>query len=454
MRVTQKSKRLTRFNNVVFVVLFLAIIFSLAWLSQRYQYHADWTANNRNTLADTSALLLERLDGEVVLTAFAYDGGPMEKHIAKLVKRYQRSKKDIQLLFINPDIEPDKVRALGIDMEGDVRVEYQGRSEVVSNLSEQVLTNVLQRLSRSAERWLVFVEGHGERSVYGQANHDFQTWAQALTSKGFKFRGLNLANDPMIPDNISVLVIAGPQANYLPGELALIERYVARGGALLWLMDTDGLWGMESVADQLGISVTPGVIVDPTTQLFSIGDPTFAIVGDYGMHPVTRDFDVLTIYPGAVALRFDEQNNWQGEPFLITAPRSWSEVGEIAGEISFDELNEVSGPLNIAMSLTREIASPGNDGVDIKQRVVVVGDSDFLSNAYVGNGGNLDMGMSMVNWLSHDDQLINIPAKISQDKSLDLTESQLAWVAVVFLFVLPIGFLSAGVWVWLRRRKA
>ena len=454
MRVTQKSKRLTRLNNVVFVLLFLTLISSLAWLSGRYQFHADWTANNRNTLSDNSVLLLERLEGELRLTAFAIDGGPMKKHIADLTGRYQRHKSDITLAFINPDVEPEKVRELGIGMEGDVLVEYQGRSEVVSNLTEQEFTNVLQRLSRSAERWLVFIEGHGERSVFGQANFDYQTWAQALKSKGFQLMGLNLASDPLIPDNTSVLVLAGPQASYLPGELEIIESYIARGGAVLWLMDTDGLQGLEAVADQLGVAVVPGVIVDPTTQLFSIGDPTFAIVGEYGIHPLTRDFDVLTIYPGAVGLHVDEQDEWQAAPFLITAPRSWSETGEIAGEISFDEVEDVSGPLTISLSLTRDVYPSDHESVLVKQRVVVVGDADFLSNAYVGNGGNLDMGMSMVNWLSNDDQLINIPGKTAQDSSLDLTEGQLMWIAAVFLFILPATFLASGVWVWLRRRKA
>jgi ABC-type uncharacterized transport system involved in gliding motility auxiliary subunit len=447
-------------QTILFVVLFLSVMGMLAWISTRYHYQADWTATGRNTLSPTSVALLAQLHEPVKITAFARDSGTAKKQISDVIGRYQRHKQNLSLEFVNPDTEPERVRAEGITVDGELLLQYQGRQSKISDLSEQSITNALQGLSRTGERWLVFLEGHGERSPLGAANHDLKTWADEVQRKGFKLKALNLANDPVIPDNTSILVIAGPQVDYLPGEVTLIEQYIRRGGNLLWLADPGPMYGLESIAEQLGIEFVPGVVVDPTTQLFKIDDPTFAIVGDYGRHAITQNFNVVTIFPRAAGLNFEAQDDWNGESFLVTSSRSWSETGKLQGQISFDEGVDVGGPLNIGIAAVRDrkftttpSAKTSTDAAG-EQRAVVIGDGDFLANAYLGNGGNLNMGMNMVNWLSRDDQLISIPAKTALDTALNLSQTQMVLIGFGFLLLLPLLLLGGGLGIWLRRRKA
>ncbi|MDZ4263534.1 MAG: Gldg family protein [Pseudomonadota bacterium] len=464
MKVTVKSRRHIRLQNILFVTLFVGVIGILAWLSTRYHYQADWTANGRNTLSAPSVAVLSEIKAPLKVKVFVTEMGPLKQRIEEVLRRYQRHKADMQLEFINPDTDPDLVRKLAITMNGEMVFEYQGRSEKLAAMDEQSITNVLQRLSRSEERWLVFLEGHGERSPFGQANHDLQTWATELEAKGLKLKGVNLATQPLIPDNTAVLVIAGPQVNYLPGEVTLINEYLHRGGNLLWLADPDGLFGLDAVADQVGVALQPGTIVDPTTQMFAINNPTFAIVGEYGMHPVTKDFNVLTIFPMAAGLTFEPRTGWQGESFLTTTEKSWSETGVLAGEIDFDASKDIAGPLTIGISATRtphdehgehdEIEKSDVESSAREQRVVVIGDGDFLSNAYVGNGGNLNLGMNIINWLSRDDQLLSIPAKTAPDTSLSLSKTDSLIIGFGFLLVLPLLLLLSGLVIWLKRRKA
>jgi gliding motility-associatede transport system auxiliary component len=461
MFITQKTRHKNRLNNGLFLVLFIAIIGSLAWLSTRYTYEADWSADGRNSLSAASLTLLSSLDGSVNITSYALEQGNVRQAVRQLIDKYQRHKSDLSLTFINPDLQPARVRELGIQINGELIIEFQGRRENLRNLSEHGLTNTLQRLARGAERWLVFIEGHAERKAHGHANHDLSQWTQQLSSKGFKVQSHNLLKTPQLPTNTQVLIIASPQVELLAGEVAIINQYVKSGGNLLWLDDPAAnnktnahMQGLLPLAEQLGIQFQAGTIVDPSTQILGVSDPRFALVADYPSHIINRNIDSLSLFPQSHGVRVTPINNWQSQRLLQTEKRSWSETGALDGELQFDEGDDISGPFTLGWAMSRDTKPQTSSAADpSQQRVVVIGDGDFLSNAYLGNGANLRLGMNIINWLAHDDRLIHIPALISADKTLVLSPLAQAFIGIGFLFVLPLLFASAGFWVWWQRRK-
>jgi hypothetical protein len=90
---------------------------------------------------------------------------------------------------------------------------------------------------------------------------------------------------------------------------------------------------------------------------------------------------------------------------------------------------------------------------DRRQRVAVVGGGAFLSNAYIGLGGNLDFGINLVEWLKGDDYLIAIQPKATVDAALNLTKTAAAAISFGFLFGLPLTLFAVGGLIWWRRRK-
>jgi ABC-type uncharacterized transport system involved in gliding motility auxiliary subunit len=245
MQVTPRSRHLVSLNNGLFVILLLAVVGLLAWLSTRYNYQADWTANARHSLSESSVKLLEQAKGPLIITAFARDTRELRDQISDVVGRYQRYKADINFSFVNPDTDPARTQAMGVTSDGEVVIEYGGRKERIQSfeLNEQHVTNAIQRLLRSGERWLVFLGGHGERRPHGQANRDLSLWVKQLEDKGIKSRSINLAQNASIPDNTTALVISESQVDLLPGELKVVQDYVGRGGNLLWLGDPGSMHG-------------------------------------------------------------------------------------------------------------------------------------------------------------------------------------------------------------------
>ena len=464
MEVTRKSRTLIRVQNYVFIVLFLAIIGLIAWLSTRYNVEIDWTKGGRNTLSEASIKLLERIDGPITVTVFATENEltSPRKHITELVNKYQKTKPDIELDFINPETEPQLTRSMGIQVDGEVVLDYNGRSEHVKIVSEENLTNALQRLLRSGERNFVFVTGHGERSPDGSTNQDLGEFIRHLKEKGFQTNNVNLAEAKQIPENTAVLVIAGPQADFLDAETQLIVDFVDNGGHLLWLHEPGELFGLQPLAEHLGISFAPGIVVDPTIQALGINNPSIALVLGYPSHPITNDFILRTLFPQASGIQFENKNNWKVTAFIETAVNSWSEIGPIQDVISYDEGTETRGPLVLGVALTRpkpgstantDPTASDSEEAAPEQRIIVMGDGDFLSNTFLGNVGNQDMGYNIFNWLSHDDTFIAIPSKTAGDVQLELSETNWALIGLFFFVGLPGGLLITGITIWWRRRK-
>lgn len=458
MEITPTRRRQLRLQSLTFVVLFLSAVGLVAWLGTRYVYEADWTANGRHTLSETSVRLLGSLAGPVRVTAFAREAelSPMRERIRQLVGRYRRHKADLSLDFVDPDLEPVRVRDEGVTMDGELVVEYGGRRENLKVVGEQSLTNALQRLARSGARHLVFLQGHGERRPEGKANYDLGEWLGQLQGQGFRASTLALTQEPVIPEDTAVLVIAGPASDYLAGEVAVVRRYLEGGGNLLWLADPGPLYGLEPLAALLGIEWLPGTVVDPTSQMLGIDNPAFVVVAQYPEHPVAEDLTTLTLFPLARPLRAVDAAGWETEELLRTLPRSWAESDKLTGAVAFDQGKDLAGPLAIGLLLTRE--RPGSapaDGAALRpsQRVAAIGDGDFLANTYLGNGANRELADRLVNWLSHDDSFIAIPPRAAPDTRLELSPGLQALLGLGFLVVLPAVLVGSGVAVWWQRRK-
>ena len=446
MRIPFSPRLKLRLASVSFVLLLLTVVGLLMWLSRDYHLQFDWTHSRRNTLSEASRGLLHTLDKPVQLTAYARDTDGVRQSITELVARYQQYKKNITLEFVNPDTDPARVREAGVRINGELVVEYGGRKENLSQLSEEAFTNVLARLGRGGERWVVFVTGHGERSPTAQANHDLSSWAGQLNQRGLKTRAVALGGNTAIPQNTSVLVIASPRVKFLAGEIRQIEQYLANGGNLLWLVEPGPLQGLERVAESLGVEVQRGTVVDPASTALTGSAANFIVIAQFGTHPAVRGFELLSLFPEVAAFNVQAPKGWEQQVIIDSAASAWLETGAATGAPHFDPGQDIRGPLNIAVSLTRK-----RD--EHEQRVVMVGDGDFLSNTYLGNGGNLELGMNLVNWLSSDDAYINVPLRTAPDVNLTLSRSAQIGIVLGFLVLLPLGLLLSGVVIWWRRRR-
>jgi hypothetical protein len=416
----------------------------------------DVTHNAINSLEPGSIEVLKQLSGPLNITVYATEQdarlGDIRKIIRDFMSLYQRYKEDINLTFIDPEKESEKARAAHIQLNGEMVLEYAGRSEHLTQINEQIVTGTLLRLAHTRDQTVMYLDGHGERKLDGIANYDLGLlFGAKLKQNGFRLNSLNLALAQEVPNNCSVLVITQPRLDLMPGEIDKLLRYIERGGNLLWLIDAEPLHGLERLAEKLDLLLPPGIVIDPAAGDMN-APVTWALGATYPPHAITRNFNLITAFPAARPLMWNENPDWQHHALVEVAARGWISRASIDNAApktkpGFDKQHDTPGPANIAAALQRTIN-------DKEQRIVVVGNGAFLANSFAGNGGNVDLGLNMVNWLASEDHLINLEPRAAKDSKLTLSKLQLNVISTGFLIGLPLLLACWGVWLWWIRRRA
>ena len=165
MKINARFRLQVLVQNSLFVVLLIAIVASILYLTRDVNRQWDLTQGKNNTLSQASLDVLDEVSGPITITAFATTRdaeGNLRQEIQDFIAPYQRAKKDVSLTFVDPREDPGRATKAGVRLNGELVVEVNNRSENLATATEQAFTNLLVRLMRSSEQLIVALDGHGE----------------------------------------------------------------------------------------------------------------------------------------------------------------------------------------------------------------------------------------------------------------------------------------------------
>jgi ABC-type uncharacterized transport system involved in gliding motility auxiliary subunit len=442
-------------NAIVMSIAFLGILIVGNVLAYQNPVPiADLTEDKTNTLPPEMINALEALPSKVTATGFFSQNMNIEsaEQLLSNIKANSDGKFDYQ--FIDPNRDPQAAINAGITGDGKILLQMGEQKEIVALASETEILKGMLRLLNPGSNVVYFLTGHGERDIE-QAGEASMTRAKTtLEGKNYSVKSLNLLAENQVPEDASVIVIAGPLKPISEDEVSLLKDYLSNGGSLIVMEDPIALTEFGDETDPLaemlsqdwGIALNDDIVIDLNSP-----QPTTAVGAYYdSYHPVTVNMNRIAAY-----FPFTRSLNMSGSaegatltPLVQTNERSWGETDAQSltggGQVGLDA-EEVSGPLTIAIA--GENTSTGG-------RVVVFGTSNLAVDQIFDAYGNGDMFVNSVDWAAEQEELANITPKTRTERTFNIP-GQFQWIAILLgsVFIIPGLVVLAGVSTWLARRR-
>lgn len=438
----------------------LLLTLALGLLAWQFNITSDHTHNRRNTLSSASIQVLKNLPGRIEVTAFCsnspYKGRYFRKSIEALIQRYQYVHSDVHLQFIDPATAPTLARELQIKKEGEMIVRYRGQqTRMYLPYTEEAFTNLLLQLQHGERAPVLFASGQGEPALDSQAAEGASQLATALQEAGVQVvSSPSLGVEPSHSNKLPTLVLAGATRAYTPAQQTAIQAHIAKGGNLVWLLDSAAKHGLDKVVQGLGLEVSRGMAIDPVNQQFDLPLHALSTQRYSGQGP-TEDFALRTFFNETHALvRYRQPNDpWRTIPLVAAAERGWASAAYVPEQSKklppFNPETDMQGPVTVALALEKD-RSTGE-----KQRILLIGSTRFFTNAQLQRGGNLAFSLRSLQWVVNNQPSITLPVTPLRDSVIALPSRQ-TWLMVLFngfQFGLPALLFIAGWWTWRRKHQ-
>ncbi len=448
-------------NTLLFTVIIIAVLVLVNIISAKHYNVIDVTSSSKFSLSPQTLKVLRSLGESVKVLAFVKTEQSLA--VADFLDQYVYISERLKYEIIDPDKKPGLAKKYKVDRYGVFVVEAStGRKEIISELSEEELTNAIIKATTTEQKKIYVLEGHGERSMDDTNQQGWSAVNEALLQAGYMVTPLNWFETGSIPDDIDMLLIPGPKNDMQSGEIDRLREMLDKGIPVFIAIDPLDLPNIQGLLGEFGFKFHEEMILDPVSQ--SLGfEPLVATATGYTGHPVSKEMKAATFFPVARSIDLEKENRVNAELAAIasTATQSWSETSLASiekGTPEFEENDDLPGPRIVVAAAQWDVgpslAKRKIGEKAIKARMVVAGDSDFASNATLGLSANRDLFMNITGWLLEQENRISIRPKDKAFNPVMFTSFQLKVIFWSVVAALPFSVAVLGVIVRSRRRRS
>lgn len=429
------------------VAVFVAVLVMLNILVWYNPWSLDLTASGRNEVSEETLRILARLQQPVTLRQFGR--GAADARLEQILRAFERETPQLRVEFADVDREREQATRYGVIKLGTVIVLADDKFRKVEEPNEQALVTAILQVISEQDRLACFVTGHGERGLSDAGPTGLSTLAATLEASNYRTQPVSLLEGD-VPMDCAAVVVAGARQEYSAPEMDRLTAYSDRPGRLAVLLEPDPAPSFAEFLRPRGVEPGAGSIVDVGASRAVGGGPRTTAAAAYPDHPVTRDFNVVAIFEGARPLRVLEQPEFGGKPAALafTGRQSFATPSAEATP-TYDASRDTQGPVMLAAAATLGASARP----DQQLRLAALGDSDFISNAFLRRSGNRDLFLRTLAWLMGEEEATIVSVAPRENRRLELTERMRAWMYIVNLGLMPLIPLLAGIIVFIRSRR-
>lgn len=443
-------------NMVTLIGLTLVLLFAVNFLAVRSNKKIDFTAEGLNSVSPQASQVLKEIDEPFVIRLFyrkGFDGVDEAKSLFKeVVDQFRDENRNVSIEYVSMIKHPGLTKEYGLQQSTVTAfVDYKGKRNRLETLDEQGLVAAMIKVSREENKKAFVLTGHGELSPSDEGPDGAVFFKKALQDSGYDVDEFNLTEMGRVPREADVVLILGPRANLLKSEVQALLEYARAGGKLFIAADPGQGHNLALLTKPFGIEFRNNYVLDQFGQIIG-ASAAMALGREYGPSEISKDFDprMMTLFHLASSLRKadDADEKLTIENIVLTGDTSFTSDKIAQGKVEVHPSRR--GPHTVAMESRGPVE--GKEGEEFK--VVVIGDSDFLSNQLIDQHLNRNLAVNSVSYLLDDSDLISILPRRAKGTTLTMTRP--IYMAYLFVFILPLPLLMFGLggFYWYRRRNA
>lgn len=456
------------------IVLVVVILVNLVINAVPTKYtEFDISTGQMFTLSETTVSMMKSLDKDVT-AYFLAETGNEDTNISRILDRYAGESSHFTWQQRDPALYPtfaDQYDAgdastnsviivcgdnhTVVDYSDMYDYSYSSNYSYTMNFdAENALTTAIAQVTRENTYTMYALTGHGESSL----GSDF---TDTLANAGVTVTDLNL-NTGEIPSDAAALIINAPQADLSDLDADALRGYLSDGGKVIvatsLLYDTPNL---DAVLAEYGMERQAGLLVETDANYYAYRYAGTYLLPSIKSNDITSGMaDGMFVFaPSAQGIiTLDDTDASQTEEtaesasglthtaLLSTSVNAYSMLDYETATVLQKGDNDPTGSFDLAVAAEDESTGA--------QLVWINCGNIFLDeiNAAV-SGGNAQFLGSIVNWMNGEENNVVIDAKSMSAETLTIPSGVVAPLGVLFVFLVPLVFLVAGIFISVVRRR-
>lgn len=473
--------RQVRFGTsaVFSTLLLLGIVVMIYVFLERAVITADMTLSESFSLSQPSLDVLEGVRRPIQITGFYPPSLVNQREVDDQFFRLYTTATDglITRRYIDPAEQPalaEAFRAQGGDvflsyLNEDGNIDFESVAYVpLTGTQERDMTEAISRLLISGEITVYFEQGLGEIDPLDNSGTGMSLANALLQENGLITQPINIealaAQDETVPLDATAIILARPRVQPSEGAIRVLDDYLNRGGSLFIMADTQSefmtgdspfntyLW------ENYGLRMMDAVVVDfgasGATELDVLSAAVFASEIAGQIDPT--DPESLAQFRLVRPIEVNEEPPVANGRVIMSSQASYAETNLETlfqrNEYTPDTGEDMEGPLTLVA-----FADDRNSETGTGARIVLVGDSDFVTNGQISSPfGNAYLFTGGLGWLTDFNRDVSFTPepRVTNIPAIFISSQQLDTIGFFTAIIMPGIALLLGIAVWYMRGRS
>jgi len=378
---------------------------------------------------------------------------------------------------------------------------YQDKHETIPLVQstaglEYDITSTIKRLTAKDRTKLAIFQGLEAPDAFQQMNN-----LRSVLERNYDVTTVEFSRNQLVPDDVEILLVIGVNEDFDDWSKYAIDQFIMRGGRVAFLLnkvsadlstqrarksalkidDWTKNYGFK-INDDLVMDLRCGMVnMQQRMGFFTISNavnyPFFPQVTHFNeTNPMVRDLEnIMLFFPSTIDTSYAAEKGLSIEVLFTSSEQSKLQSGryDINPQTKLDPKTFNEGPFVLGAALSGSFKSyfegkdiPRGDstltqptGLNIipespETRIVVIGDGHLAEDMYASDPSNMAFLLNMVDWLSLDEDLIQIRTReVTSRPIAEVSEGVKATVKYANIFAPPALIILIGLVRWQIRRR-